>query len=249
LISATLIAQSPSPAVPQALTTLQNSLLALTGKTIINDVTLLGTAEWIAGSDDETGTVVFKSANGANRLDAALSNGIRSEVRLITSAGVSGKWIGQDGVSHPIADHNLMTDSGQFPAFTLTNLLSSSNSVFTYVGLEPRNLATVIHISAFQQVPNTSNGPSGLMQHLSQVEIYLDPSTSLPVSYLFNSHPDDNALLDLPTEIRYSNYQSVNGVQIPFHVQKYLNGTLLLDIQFQSASLNTGITASQISAQ
>jgi len=84
---------------------------------------------------------------------------------------------------------------------------------------------------------------------LTQVDLYLDPTTSLPVSYVFNSHPDNNAGLDIPTEIRYSDYKNVGGVQIPFHVQKFINNTLTLDLQFQNASLNTGITAAQISAQ
>jgi len=56
-------------------------------------------------------------------------------------------------------------------------------------------------------------------------------------------------LLDIPVEIRYSNYQSVNGAQIPLHVEKYLNNTLAIDLQFQSPALNTGLTASQISGQ
>ncbi|HKI12751.1 MAG TPA: hypothetical protein VKA02_11595 [Candidatus Acidoferrum sp.] len=84
---------------------------------------------------------------------------------------------------------------------------------------------------------------------MTQVDLYLDPTTSLPVSYVFNSHPDNNAGLDIPTEIRYSDYKNVGGVQIPFHVQKFINNTLTLDLQFQNASLNTGITAAQISAQ
>jgi len=87
------------------------------------------------------------------------------------------------------------------------------------------------------------------MQHLTQVDIYLDPTTSLPVSYVFNSHPDNNALLDIPTEIRYSNYQNVGGTQIPLHVQKYINNILATDLQFQTALLNTGISTAQINAQ
>jgi hypothetical protein len=142
-----------------------------------------------------------------------------------------------------------MTDIGMFPVFTLSNLISSSNSVLTYLGAETRNDASVVHISISQQPSSVPAATSALMQHLTQVDIYLDPTTSLPVSYVFNSHPDDNALLDIPTEIRYASYQSVSGTQIPFHLQKYMNGTLVLDVQLQNASLNTGITAAQISAQ
>ncbi len=245
----TLVAQSPSSSTPQALTALQSAFQALAGKTTVNDATLTGTAEWIAGSDNETGTAVLKTVSDANRLDLSLSGGTRSEIRSSAGGGLVGTWIGPDGVSHAIANHNLMTDAGWFPAFTVENLLSATNAVNTYVGLETRNGSSVIHISASQHFSSLPADSAGLMQHLTQVDIYLDPSTLLPVSFVYNSHPDNNALLDILTEIRYSNYQSTAGAQIPLHVQKFVNNTLTVDLQFQTASLNTGLTAAQISAQ
>jgi hypothetical protein len=242
-------AQTTSSSSIQALSALQSAYGALVGKVAVNDVTLTGSAEWIAGSDDETGTAAIKSTAGANRLDLTLSNGTRSEIRSNVSGIPSGTWIGPDGVSHAMAQHNLMTDAGWFPAFTLGNLVSSSNTVLIYVGQETRNGASVIHISASQQFPNLSGDSVSLLQHLTQVDLYLDPATSLPVSYVFNSHADNNASLDIPTEIRYSNYQTIGGAQIPLHVQKFINNTLAIDLQFQNASLNTGITAAQISPQ
>jgi len=142
-----------------------------------------------------------------------------------------------------------MADAGWFPTLTLANLIASPNMAWTYVGQETRNNSQVIHVSALQQFPQLSGKSVSLFQHLTQVDIYLDPTTFLPVSYTFNTHPDDNASLDIPVEIRYSNYQSVGGVQIPFHIQKSINNSPFLDLQFQNASLNTGITATQIAAQ
>jgi len=245
----TLAAQSPSSSSPQALATLQSAFQALSGKTPVNDATLTGTAERIAGSDDETGTVVLKTVSGANRLDLSLSGGTRSEIRSSTASGSVGSWIGPDGVSHAMANHNLMTDAGWFPAFTIGNLISATNVTATYVGLETRSGASVIHISANQQFTGLSANSAALKQHLSSADLYFDSSTLLPVSYVFNSHPDDNAGLDIPTEVHFSNYQKVDGALIPLHVQKFINNTLTIDLQFQDASLNTGISAAQISAQ
>lgn len=245
------IPQTPSATTSpsQAATLLAQSAKTLTGSTVVNDVTLTGAAEWIAGADDEYGTTTFKGLSGAYRLDLTLRNGTRSEIVSPVGGVPAGNWIGLDGVSHPIANHNLMSDAGWFPAFTLGNLLASSNTVLTYVGQETRNGATVIHVSSSQLFPALTGNDSSLSQHLTQAEIYLDPATLLPVSYAYTSHPDDNAVLDIPTEIRYSGYQSFGGAQIPLHIQKYVNNTLLLDLHFQNASLNTGITASQITAQ
>jgi hypothetical protein len=240
---------SATASSPQAAILLAQSVKALTGSGAVRDATLTGTVEWIAGSDDETGTVVYKAVTGTHRMDLSFRNGTRSEIVSTVNGGVSGNWVGLDGISHPIANHNLMSDAGWFPAFTLGNLISSSNTVLGYVGQETRNGVSVIHISALQVIPNISSPSSDLMQHMTQVEIYLDSTTSLPDSYVFNSHPDDNALLDIPTEIRYSNYQNVGGAQIPLHVQQYFNNTLTTDLKFQNASLNTGVTATQITAQ
>jgi hypothetical protein len=148
-----------------------------------------------------------------------------------------------------MANHNVMSDAGWFPAFTIASLISNTNVIVTYVGLENWEGASVIHISASQQFPSLPADAAARMQHLTAVDLYLDPSTFLPLSYVYNSHPDDNALLDIPTEIRYSDYRTIGGAQMPLHVQKFINNTLTLDLQFQNASLNTGITAAQISAQ
>jgi hypothetical protein len=233
----------------QAATLLVQSAKALSGSTAVKDVTLTGTVEWIAGSDDESGTASYKGLIGSYRLDMSFRTGTRSEIVSPVGGSAAGNWIGLDGVSHPMSNHNLISDAGWFPAFSLGNLTALPNVVLVYVGQEPRNGATVIHISASQAFSGTNADAASVLQHLTQVDFYFDSTTFLPVAYVFMSHPDDNALLDIPTEIRYSNYQSFAGTQIPLHIQKYMNNSLILDLHFQNASLNTGITASQISAQ
>jgi hypothetical protein len=148
-----------------------------------------------------------------------------------------------------MAGHNLMTDTGWFPHLAVIGIIKSPDSVLSYVGPETHDGLSVIHVTAWQQLPSVSGSAAILPQHLSEMDFYLDPATLLPVAIAFNIHPDNNALLDIPTEIRYSNYQNVNGVLIPFHVQKFINNTLNLDLQFQTAALNSGVTAAQISAQ
>ncbi len=59
-----------------------------------------------------------------------------------------------------------------------------------------------------------------LLQHLSQVEIYLDSGTLLPVALAFNIHPDNDAGLDIPLEMRFSDYRYVSGAQVAFHIQR-----------------------------
>ena len=243
-----VIAQQSTTAV-QPSTLLQQSLTAQVGNTSISDVTLTGTARRIAGSDDESGTVALKAlSGGTNRIDLSLSSGPRSEIRSISTSGPSGSWSGPDGVAHAMAYHNVVTDNGLLPLFTISSILSNANSVLTLIGPETRNGQSVIHFTAVQQFPSLTGDGAALLQHLSKMDIYLDATTNLPASIIYNIHPDNNALLDIPVELHFSDYRAVNGVQVPFHIQKFLNNSLLLDLQFQTAALNTGLTAAQVGA-
>ena len=254
LLAFPVFAQQPSTSItessPRALALLQQSLAVLTGGQPITDVTLTGTARRIAGSDDESGEATYKAISGASRLDLNLSGGARTEIANSTADPPVGSWSGPDSVSHAMANHNVLTEPAWFfPAFAITRRLSNSFYVATYVGQETRDGQTVQHISVSQTAssPDPPGGP--MLAHLTQLDFFLDSSTLLPVAITFNIHADDNALLDIPIEIRFSNYRSVNGAQIPFQAQKFLNNNLLLDLQFTDAQLNTGLPTSLFNVQ
>jgi hypothetical protein len=249
LVSIPLSAQQAATSDPQALQILQRCLGALAGGQTLNDVTLSGTARRIAGSDDESGTGIFKAlASGAGRTDLSLSAGQRSEAQNLTAAEPVGTWSGPDRIPHPVTYHNLLTEpSWFFPTFAIARRLSGSGFVATYVGQETHNGQAVEHVSVSQT--SSSHSPSGaiLHQHLSQVDFFLDATTFLPAAIAFTIHPDDDAGRDIPVEVGFSDYRPVNGAQIPFHVQKYLNNTLILDFQATSVTLNSGLSANSFS--
>lgn len=217
----------------------------------ISDVTLTGTARRIAGSDDESGSAVLKAlASGASRVDLTLSSGQHSEILNTSVAPAAGSWSGPDGVLHAIAFHNLLTSpTWFFPAFTIAQGLSASTYIVTYVGAETHNGQPVQHVSLSQPslLPATSGGLSSA--HLTQVDLFLDAATFLPSAIEFNIHPDNNALVDIPVEVRFSDYRPVNGAQVPFHVQQYLNNTLNLDFQADSVTLNNGLSGTIFTVQ
>lgn len=171
-----------------------------------------------------------------------------------------GAWSGPDGALHGISSHNIMTDPAWFfPALTLADIATSTNYVLSYIGTETLNGQSVVHIAASRllvlpngsEAANAVNGMSfaALMQHLSQMDIYFDPTTSLPVVLAFNVHPDDNELVDLPVQIQLSNYQSSGGIEVALHVQKFINNSLVLDLQFTNAAFNSGLTAASFQIQ
>jgi hypothetical protein len=236
-------AQAPVSATPQALQLLLNALAALSPNVTTRDVTLSGSAHYIAGSDDETGTATLKAiATGVSRVDLSLSSGPRSEVRNLSVDPPTGSWSGPDGISHDITYHNLLNEPSWFsPVAAISRAIASPISVAVYVGAETLDSQSVQHVSVTQEPLAAAFAPT-ILPHLTKVDLYLDSTSFLPAAMAFDIHPDDNALLDIPVEVRFSDYRTVNGTQIPFHVQKFLNNGLTLDLQFGSAAINTGLS-------
>ena len=238
--------QQTSATSSSATTTLQQSLAALVPNLTLTDVRLTGSVRRIAGSDDETGSATLQAlSSGAARSDLSLSSGTRSELQnpSATSGMPTGSWSGPDGAVHPMAFHNLLAEPAWFfPAFAVARRLSPGN-VIADLGPETRDDQHVEHLSVSQNPPTKSPGPVSF-QHLTQLDFFLDSAT-----FLFNIHPDDNSLIDIPLEIRFSDYRSVNGVQVPFHIQKFLNNGLVLDFQVQNATINSGLSASEFAIQ
>jgi len=229
---------------PQAVALATQALVALTGTTQVNDITLTGTAIRTAGSDVENGSVTLKALGSFySRLDASLDSGTRSEIRNLSSGVPQGYWLAPGNSFTGMATQNTITDAPWFfPALSILSQLGNPNLIVSYVGPETRVGVAVQHISFAFQVPSDS---TGLFQRLSTEDLYLDPSTFLPVALTFNAHPDNDEGTNIAVEIDFSNYQVVSGVQTPFHVQKLMNGTLFLDLTIQSAVLNSGLTSSE----
>jgi hypothetical protein len=242
--------QTPSATQPAQL--IQQALAALTGGQSVTDVTLTASAHRIAGSDDETGTATLKAvASGASSLSLILPSGPRTEILNSAATPPTGSWSGPDAVVHPIAFHNLLTGpSWFFPAFSLATSSFASGATLTYLGHEAHSGRAVEHVSVSQVPPaQVAAGAVPFLRHLTQVDFFLDSTSLLPVAISFTTHPDTNAVVDIPVEIAFSDYRAVNGTQVPFHIQKYLNNSLALDFQASSVTLNTGLTASTFNVQ
>jgi hypothetical protein len=233
---------------PQAVVLATQALAAL-GAGQVSDVTLTGNVTRTVGPDAQAGTITLKALGSSQaRMDLSLPNGTLTELRSTANGSSGGSWI-FNGTAHPVARHNRFADASWFfPGLSaLSSLASNPNAVLKYVGQETRTGSTVQHLRFFVQCPDAD--PSDLTHHLSTEDIYLDSSSLLVVAVAFNEHPDNNALVDIPVELDFSDYRVVNGVRIPFHIQKFFNGTLLLDITVQSVALNTGLTNAVFSAQ
>jgi hypothetical protein len=242
--STVLFSQNRLPASnPQAVSFASRSIAALTGGQAIQDVTLTGTVTWSGGASPETGTAtLLASGTGESRMSLVLTSGTRTEIRDASTGVPQGKWISESGASGLFASQNCATDAAWFFP-VLGSLAAGPNVVLTYVGQETRNGEAVQHIQSYVYQANSA-GVNPSPQQLSTMDFYLDAATLMPVAIIFNAHPDNNASTNLPTEVDFSNYQIFNGILVPTHIQRFLQGNVLVDITISSASFNTGLPIS-----
>jgi len=243
LVLSPMNAQTTAPVRdPQALTLIASSLKALTGSTTVNDVILQATANYVAGSDEETGTAALTaSGNQQSLVQLNLSGGARQEIRN----GPAGTWTGPDGTAHAMATHNCWTDASWFfPALTLEAIAADPQTSVSYLGTDTSKGTPLLHIQVTRAPASQTADVTALILTLSTMDIYLDPQSFLPVVLDLNTHPDTNANVSLPVEIQFGNFQSLNGALVPFHIQKFLQRSLLLDLTVTNVVVNSGVPAS-----
>lgn len=230
------VAQNSPSSDPLAISLAQQSVAALSGGAAIGDVTMNANVISIIGSDKETGTGIF-AAKGMNesRVDLQLSRGTRSDVRNMTNTVPGGAWKKDGGTITTYVQQNCWVDAAWFfPALSSLAQASNQNFVFKYVGQEQHGGVNVQHIRVFQNLSRD-------FPRLSTMEFYLDSVSSVPVAIAFYVHADDDMNTNIPSEIRFANYQPVSGIQVPFHFQRILIGGVVLDATVTSAAFNTGL--------
>ena len=244
-LTVSAVAQNVQPPAsdPMAVSLVQQSLAALTGGAPIIDVTLNANVISIYGSDNETGTGTF-AAKGTteSRVDLTLSGGTRSDVRNQANGIPAGAWAQNGAPSTPYAQHNCWNDAAWFfPALSSLTQTANPSYIFKYIGQAQHGGINVQHIRVFQVVQNDT---TGVFQRLSTVDLYLDATTNLPDAIFTYTHPDNNIGSNITIEVRFANYQSVNGVLVPFRFQQMFNGGVVLDAKVTSVVFNTGLVDS-----
>ena len=227
---------------PQALALIASSLKALAGGVAVNDVILQATASYAAGSDQESGTAALTArGNGQGLVQLNLSAGSRQEIRN----GVAGAWSGPDSAAHSMATHNCWTDASWFfPALTLEATAADPQTSVSYLGTDTSKGRPLLHLQVTRAPAGQSASVAALILRLSTMDIYFDPQSFLPLVLDFSTHPDVDANTNIPVEIQFGNFQSIGAGLVPFRIQKYLQGSLTLDLVVTNVSINSGVPSS-----
>lgn len=216
---------------------------AFSGVKVVQSVQLSGNATWHAGSLEDSGTITLTaSADGSSQMQLELAaTGQRTESQ--TGAGINAtcQWTGHDGVVHEVDQGNCWKPTLWFlPAFSLQSSLLPN--YLRVVDLGAGTVGSGANVYRHLQSQLVLSGlPSKLSANVTQqstTDLGLDPTSFLPAVLAYTVRPDSGAQTPIAIEVHYSNYRAVDGVQIPFTIQRYVNGALQLEIQISAAQIN-----------
>ena len=216
-----------------------------------------GTSVVLVGTATTTGTTpasisLSAAANGQSQIQVQLPSGSETETRTISQFWRAGTWTDSSGAAHqvPVQDLAGPHPAWFYPSFILMSGLGSPGYISSDLGVETRNGISVEHIAVWQR-PISSLPASSVayVQQQTQYDIYVDPSTWLPVAMTFTRQfnsaspnqflaPSQSSGTGVLEEVRYSNYQQVQGIPVAFHVQVFFQGALFSDIQISSAKFS-----------
>ena len=202
--------------------------LAFALNSTVSSIVLTGQVERSAGGDAQNGTITLTArADGSSTVQMQLGSGAFGQMQDTFANGQGCSWSGADSVSHPAPRHNCSVPLAWFlPEIAFFSSQLPASGVISI----PSNDNPSIH---WQMTPPTTAAVQvmTLLTHIGAYDLKLSmQSTFILTSFTYLAHPDSNAGIDIPVSIRYSDYRTVNSVNIPFHIQRYFNGVLSLNI-------------------
>jgi hypothetical protein len=214
----------------------------------VSSVQLTGNANWVFGSDQQTGTVTLQAnAAGQSRMLLQLSSGPRLETQNAFSDSTRQcTWSGIDAVVHTSAVHHCWVDAIWFlPQITMQIGAGASDDSASATAAPDGKIVHIHHER--HPVGVRDVGTANLLAHLSAVDLDIDATTGFPLELNFAAHPDNDAGTDISVQVQFSDYRSVNGVTIPFHIQKFINNSLVLDLQISTVQVQLASSPASLS--
>jgi len=234
----------PAQAASESAVILAEASKAFSGNKPISSVEMTGRATWTAGSDKQEGSArLIAKSTGENLAEFDLGNGIRIEKQSAITTDRMCSWSGKDGVEHDVNSPNCWTATTWFLPHlalqeeTIPNLVVLANMTKDKQSKLTPHIYHALVLPAPQTDRKQSLSAEQLIQNWSATDIALDPQTALPASLRYTIYSDDG-IASLSVEVRYSSYKSISGVEIPMHIERYVNGSIQVSLDIDTAAIN-----------
>jgi hypothetical protein len=234
LFSSTAFCQTETTSEASQPDVLPAAVQAFSGAAAIpTDVRLSGTVMQDSGVREEGTFTIEGTSGGRARVELRLPSGSRTEVSSGLAEKRECKWIDFKDTTQKIPEHNCLSLGTWFlPMLALA--------------LDPESLERTPAKNGFafkRKIAIESQAARTLFADLSQSVIVFDSASSLPRSLQFNLYDNQDMLTVIPIEIRYSDYRSAGGIKVPFHIERLMNGSKLLDLVITNVEFNVGAQA------
>ncbi len=229
---------------PQAITILVK-MVSATGWVAVaqlTDATASGTLTATGPGATPTPIVIKARPGNQSRMEipAAETTVVRNDQRGKVIAGSE---------SSPLSWHSIHAIfPAVFPFFSTAGDFNMSDVSISYLGTEQLNGQTA-YIIDLQHAAADGDLLGGIRQRGTHVVVSVSATTFFPLKMQFalNSVNDLNA--SLPITRYWSNYQSVQGIYVPFLVRDFIGGNLFSTIQLDSVQWNVGLPDADFDTQ
>lgn len=214
---------------------------AFSGGHVVGQVEMSGDAVWHSGGLEDSGPVKLSAtASGIAEMQVSLSTlGARTEFQSGQGWTQRCTWAGADQVAHVVDANNCWKPVAWFlPAISLQPGSLSPDLGVADMGTATVGSNTYRHLQAQLVLGDMPLQSTTDLMRQSTIDIGLDASSYLPSVLAYFVHPDDGSSAQVSIEVRFADYRGVNGLQIPFLIQRFVNGSLQLEIHLTSAQIN-----------
>jgi len=237
-------ATHPTQRDAQALTILSqvvNTAGGLQVLSAIQDFTASGSIIYNWAENPVQGNVTLKSRGlGQFRLDSALPDGTRTW--LVNSGTATQKKA--DGTISPLPFPATFKPSVSFfPLVLLVAALQDKSWNISYVGIVTTEGTEFLDIR-LQKVFAGESDPSGFKSRATQTDFLIDPATHLITAVQDQAYRNDGDPGESPHEMKFANYQRVNGIAVPFSITELISGQQTVAVQLTQVAFNSGLADS-----
>ena len=208
---------------------------------------LSGSASWVAGSQNDSGTISVQiAADGRTGETWSFSNISHTYTQSATDlAGFARTCTYTDGNQKQQTTSWLDCQRGVpwfLPSFALQPGFNAAVTVsnLTDVSDVASGLVKLRYASTLTMPGNASKAASegiARVQTGTAVTVYYDAQTALPSKLVYATALDDDASRSIETAVQFSDYRNESGYMIPHHIQRFLQRTLQVDWTVSSVTI------------
>lgn len=170
---------------------------------------------------------------------------LSTSITVVNGLSVSNQ--GSDGITQLSMSDRSGKTFEMFPFLALLDWTSNSDAIVSDEGVEVIEGVNLRHFLV-ERLPSELSDPDlqQAYRKMSRCEVYIDPASMLPVRIRYYEHPKDWRF-DIPIDVVFSDFRSVNGVLMPFVSTRYLHGQEVDEFHFSTMTFGVSLSESDFS--